>query len=40
MCKHSDSEVDLCSQQEEGSDRKYSSDITLCVNPEFRMTSE
>lgn len=39
MWKHSDSEVDLCSQQE-GSDRQYSSDITLCVNPDFRMTSE
>lgn len=40
MWKHSDSEVNLCSQQEEGWDTKYSSDITLCVNPEFRMTSE
>lgn len=41
MWKHNDSEMDLHSQPdeddgEEESDRKYSSDITLCVNPTFR----
>lgn len=35
MWKHTDSEMDLHSQYEgeEESDRMYSSDITLCVNP-------
>lgn len=41
MWKHNDSEMDLYSQhegeeEEEESDRKYSSDITLCVNPHFK----
>lgn len=40
MWKHSDSEEDLCSQREDGSDRNYSSGITTCMNPQFRMTSE
>ncbi|XP_070764264.1 lymphatic vessel endothelial hyaluronic receptor 1b [Enoplosus armatus] len=39
MWKHTDSEMDLHSQhegeEEEDSDRKYSSDITLCVNPDL-----
>ncbi|KAK2842691.1 hypothetical protein Q5P01_012891 [Channa striata] len=36
MWKHIDSETDLHSQdEEEQSDRMYSSDITLCVNPNF-----
>ncbi|XP_040018148.2 lymphatic vessel endothelial hyaluronic receptor 1b isoform X1 [Gasterosteus aculeatus] len=39
MWKHGDGETDLYSGhegEEEESDRKYSSDITLCVNPDFR----
>ncbi|XP_044048417.1 lymphatic vessel endothelial hyaluronic receptor 1b isoform X2 [Siniperca chuatsi] len=40
MWKHTDSEMDLHSQhegeEEEESDRKYSSDITLCVNPDIK----
>lgn len=41
MWKHNASDMDLRSQLneedgEEESDRKYSSDITLCVNPTFR----
>ncbi|XP_054476656.1 lymphatic vessel endothelial hyaluronic receptor 1b [Anoplopoma fimbria] len=42
MWKHSDSETDLHSLhegEEEESDRKYSSDITLCVNPDFKTNS-
>ncbi|XP_075944837.1 lymphatic vessel endothelial hyaluronic receptor 1b [Anarhichas minor] len=42
MWKNSDSEMDLHSQhegEEEESDRKYSSDITLCVNPDFKTNS-
>ncbi|TKS73905.1 Lymphatic vessel endothelial hyaluronic acid receptor 1 [Collichthys lucidus] len=37
MWKHTDSEMDLHSQYEgeEESDRMYSSDITLCVNPDI-----
>lgn len=40
MWKHSDSEVDLSRAGEEESDRKSLGDITLGVNPEFRMTLE
>ncbi|XP_042352186.1 lymphatic vessel endothelial hyaluronic receptor 1b isoform X2 [Plectropomus leopardus] len=42
MWKHADSETDLHSQhegEEEESDRKYSSDITLCVNPDIKTNS-
>ncbi|KAK9516255.1 hypothetical protein VZT92_024196 [Zoarces viviparus] len=39
MWKHSDSEMDLHEGEEEESDRKYSSDITLCVNPDFKTNS-
>ncbi|XP_037307832.2 lymphatic vessel endothelial hyaluronic receptor 1b [Pungitius pungitius] len=42
MWKHGDSETDLYGGREGGeeeSDRKYSSDITLCVNPVFRTNS-
>ncbi len=43
MWKHADSEVDLRSQHEEEEeeelDRKYSSDITLCVNPDMKINS-
>uniref|UniRef100_UPI0037E78020 lymphatic vessel endothelial hyaluronic receptor 1b n=1 Tax=Semicossyphus pulcher TaxID=241346 RepID=UPI0037E78020 len=42
MWKHTDSEMDLHSQHEgaeEESDRKYSSDITLCVNPDIKTNS-
>ncbi|XP_034541057.1 lymphatic vessel endothelial hyaluronic receptor 1b, partial [Notolabrus celidotus] len=42
MWKHTDSEMDLHSQHdggEEESDRKYSSDITLCVNPDIKVNS-
>ncbi|XP_041795581.1 lymphatic vessel endothelial hyaluronic receptor 1b isoform X2 [Chelmon rostratus] len=44
MWKHTDSEMDLHSQEgeeeeEEESDRKYSSDITLCVNPDMKINS-
>ncbi|XP_036962928.1 lymphatic vessel endothelial hyaluronic receptor 1b isoform X1 [Acanthopagrus latus] len=42
MWKHTDSEMDLQSQhegEEEEEDRKYSSDITLCVNPDMRTRS-
>ncbi|KAL6106281.1 uncharacterized protein ACO6RY_10190 [Pungitius sinensis] len=42
MWKHADSETDLYGGREGGdeeSDRKYSSDITLCVNPVFRTSS-
>lgn len=38
MWKHSDSELDLGGPHGEDSDRKYSSDITMCVNPQFNMT--
>lgn len=43
MWKHTDSEMDLHAQiereeeeEEEELDRKYSSDIMLCVNPHFQ----
>ncbi|TDH10048.1 hypothetical protein EPR50_G00091510 [Perca flavescens] len=41
MWKHTDSEMDLHSlhegeEEEEESDRKYSSDITLCVHPDIK----
>lgn len=40
MWKHTDSETDLQAQiegdEEEELDRKYSSDIMLCVNPRFK----
>lgn len=40
MWRHTDSEMDLHAQiegeDEEELDRKYSSDITLCVNPYFQ----
>ena len=41
MWKHSDSELDLHSQHEgeEEADRKSSSDVTLCVNPEVKINS-
>ncbi|XP_074490456.1 lymphatic vessel endothelial hyaluronic receptor 1b [Sebastes fasciatus] len=42
MWKHTDSEMDLHSQhegQEDESDRKYSSEITLCVNPDTKTNS-
>ncbi|XP_073328980.1 lymphatic vessel endothelial hyaluronic receptor 1b [Pagrus major] len=42
MWKHTDSEMDLQSQhegEEEEEDRKYSSDITLCVNPDMKTHS-
>lgn len=41
MWKHDDSETDLPSRPEEDDeeDRKYSGDITLCVNPNFRSDS-
>ncbi|XP_068560635.1 LOW QUALITY PROTEIN: lymphatic vessel endothelial hyaluronic receptor 1b [Cebidichthys violaceus] len=45
MWKQTDSEVDLHSQHEgedeedDEEDRKYSSDITLCVNPDFKTNS-
>ncbi|XP_074534363.1 lymphatic vessel endothelial hyaluronic receptor 1b [Halichoeres trimaculatus] len=43
MWKHVDSEMDLHSPpdggEEEESDRKYSSDITLCVNPDIKLNS-
>ncbi|KAM9352310.1 lymphatic vessel endothelial hyaluronic receptor 1b [Symphorus nematophorus] len=43
MWKHTDSEMDLHSQheaeEEEELDRKYSSDVTLCVNPDTKTNS-
>ncbi|XP_051238891.1 lymphatic vessel endothelial hyaluronic receptor 1b isoform X2 [Dicentrarchus labrax] len=43
MWKHTDSEMDLHCQheddEEEELDRKYSSDITLCVNPDMKTNS-
>ncbi|KAM4619149.1 lymphatic vessel endothelial hyaluronic receptor 1b [Polymixia lowei] len=41
MWKHTDSEMDLQSHQdeEEETDRKYSSDVTLCVNPDIKTNS-
>lgn len=39
MWKHSNSEVDLSRPWEEELDRKSLGDMTLGVNPEFRMTS-
>ncbi|XP_049928467.1 lymphatic vessel endothelial hyaluronic receptor 1b [Epinephelus moara] len=39
MWKHTDSEMDLHEEEEEESDRKYSSDITLCVNPDIKTNS-
>lgn len=49
MWKHADSEMDLhChhgaeeddDEEYEESDRKYSSDITLCVNPDMKAMSD
>ncbi|XP_078139163.1 lymphatic vessel endothelial hyaluronic receptor 1b [Centroberyx gerrardi] len=41
MWKHTDSEMDLHSRHEgeEEADRKYSSDVTLCVNPDIKTNS-
>lgn len=42
MWKHTDSEMDLHSHHDEGEedlDRKYSSDITLCVNSDIKTNS-
>ncbi|KAM6926616.1 lymphatic vessel endothelial hyaluronic receptor 1b [Lycodopsis pacificus] len=39
MWKRSHSEMDLHEAEESESDRKYSSDITLCVNPDFKTNS-
>ncbi|XP_071382083.1 uncharacterized protein [Centroberyx affinis] len=41
MWKHTDSEMDLhsCHEGEEEADRKSSSDVTLCVNPDIKTNS-